>query len=760
MGSRIIIKNLPKKISDEKFKSHFAKIGDITDAKLKYTKDGKFRQFGFIGFKSEDQAQKAIEYFNDTYIDASKLIVELCQPLNDAKKSRPWSKYSKENQKETKNDKKTVGKAANSKKQTKEDKKEKKLEQLLGSLSKDEEFKEFLEANKAIKSKDNIWKNDFNIGSSTEKRENLKSDDEISEAETEKKEKSPQQNGTPNNPETNQIKEVKKDDDDEGDFENGRMFVRNLCYDCKEEDLEKLFATYGPLVEVNMPIDNFSKKPKGFAYITCMFPEKALKAFTDLDGTVYQGRMLHILPAKSKTEQEEQAEKNFKQKKELELKKKSQNSHNWNTLFINQNAVANLMASKYNVDKSQIYNVHTTGKKAGSVAVKLAVGETQIVNDIRKFLVRNNVKLDAFNSNNSERSKTVILIKNLPNDTNETELRDFIKKQKVDGGIKRFVMPEYGIACLIEFNERQEARDAFKKLAYRKFKSVPLYLEWAPVDIFEGDAEEKAKIEDEDKEEATEEVEQQIKKDNEEEKKVEEETDDEDYEENATLFVKNLNFDTNEESIQKLFSKIGKCKATIARKISQNKESLSMGYGFVKFKKASHANEAIKKLQGHNLDGHNLEIKYSNRTVAIDNSVKRKTTKQQKQKSTKILVRNVPFEAKAKEIEELFKVFGELKYVRLPKKVDGAHRGFGFVDFVTLSDAERAFEALCHSTHLFGRRLVLEWAEPEQSQDVEILRQKEEQLSGSRAKRLKKSKILDDLGREEEDLRMDVGGES
>lgn len=81
-------------------------------------------------------------------------------------------------------------------------------------------------------------------------------------------------------------------------------------------------------------------------------------------------------------------------------------------------------------------------------------------------------------------------------------------------------------------------------------------------------------------------------------------------------------------------------------------------------------------------------------------------------------------------MEELFKVFGELKYVRLPKKIDGAHRGFGFVDFVTVNDAERAFESLSQSTHFFGRRLVLEWAEPEQSQDVEILRHREETLSG------------------------------
>lgn len=654
MGSRIIVKNLPKKISDEKFRSHFSKVGEITDAKLKFTKDGKFRQFGFVGFKTDEQAKQAIDYFNSTYIDASKLIVELCQPLNEANKTRPWSKHSKDN-------KKTVAKMETPKIDNKKNKKEDKMEKLLGPLGKDQEFIEFLEANKAIKSKESIWKNDINL----DIKEN-KSSTETANLDEKK----------------NQIEvEEKKatDPEQEPDFENGRLFVRNLCYDCKEDDLEKLFSAYGPLVEVNMPIDNFSKKPKGFAYITCMFPEKAIQAFNDLDGTVYQGRMLHILPAKSKTEAEEIDEKNFKQKKQAELKKKAQSSHNWNTLFINQNSVANLMASKYQVDKSDIYDVHSSGNKNGSAAVKLAVGETQIVNDIRKFLLRNNVKLDAFNSN-SERSKNIILIKNLPNDTTEIELKEFIAKQKVDGGMKRFVMPEYGIACLIEFNERQEARDAFKKLAYRKFKFVPLYLEWAPVDIFEGEG---AKSDNE-------EVEEKNDKKIEKKESKEEESDEDDYEENATLFVKNLNFDTNEDALRKLFSKIGKCKATIARKISHNKETLSMGYGFVKFKKSSDAKEAIKSLQGCELDGHCLEIKFSNRTGTID-SAKKKALKIAKQKSSKILVRNIPFEAKAKEIEELFKVFGELKYVRLPKKIDGAHRGFGFVDFVTQSDAEVIF---------------------------------------------------------------------
>ncbi|MBN3278501.1 RBM19 protein, partial [Polyodon spathula] len=68
--------------------------------------------------------------------------------------------------------------------------------------------------------------------------------------------------------------------------------------------------------------------------------------------------------------------------------------------------------------------------------------------------------------------------------------------------------------------------------------------------------------------------------------------------------------------------------------------------------------------------------------------------------------------------------FGELKTVRLPKKMSGTgtHRGFGFVDFLTKQDAKKAFTALCHSTHLYGRRLVLEWADSEES--VETLRRK------------------------------------
>ena len=65
--------------------------------------------------------------------------------------------------------------------------------------------------------------------------------------------------------------------------------------------------------------------------------------------------------------------------------------------------------------------------------------------------------------------------------------------------------------------------------------------------------------------------------------------------------------------------------------------------------------------------------------------------------------------------------FGQLKTLRVPRKFDGSHRGFAFIDFSTKHDALRAFEELAFS-HLYGRHLVIEWAQDDES--IDALRQK------------------------------------
>lgn len=53
----------------------FAAFGTLTDCGLKFTKDGKFRKFGFVGFKCEEDASNALKHFNKSFVDTSRVTV-------------------------------------------------------------------------------------------------------------------------------------------------------------------------------------------------------------------------------------------------------------------------------------------------------------------------------------------------------------------------------------------------------------------------------------------------------------------------------------------------------------------------------------------------------------------------------------------------------------------------------------------------------------------------------------------------------------
>ena len=467
-----------------------------------------------------------------------------------------------------------------------------------------------------------------------------------------------------------------------------------------------------------------------------------MQAYTKLDGSTFQGRLLHIIPGKPPKgeEEEEQANNNYKQKKADKMKKEANSSHNWNSLFLGSSAVADIMSDKFNVSKEDVL----LSAGASSAAVRLALGETQIVEETRQFLEAEGVKLDAF-ERSTKRSKTIILVKNLPAQTSVESLRN---KFAQFGQLQRLVLPPNCPTALVEFVEPTEARTAFRSCAYINFNGNPLYLEWAPEDSFNADAKPMA-----------------VKP-----KQAESEIVDK---ENTTLFIKNLNFDTTEESLKDF---IGKCFSLFVRfliydilkqfvteeslgqglihdiSIAKKKDvknlgqMLSMGYGFVQFKTTQAANEALKNLQHKVLEGHSVEIKRSNR-AETNETVKsaRKVTQNPGKVSNKLVVRNVPFEATQKEVRDIFATFGQLKSVRLPKKVTGSHRGFAFVEFLSEDEAKKAFDKLCHSTHLYGRRLVLEWASQEET--LEELRKRTAQQFDDQptAKRLKKSKLIESV---------------
>lgn len=263
-----------------------------------------------------------------------------------------------------------------------------------------------------------------------------------------------------------------------------------------------------------------------------------------------------------------------------------------------------------------------------SAAVRLALGETQIVMEMKKFLEENDVQLSAFDKDPKQRSKTIILAKNLPADTSVSDLKPLFSKF---GLIGRIVLPPSGVTAIIEFLDPSEARQAFKKLAYSKFKNLPLYLEWAPEGTFttktNGEAvkSEQNNNEKADKEEEagnSSKVEDLVSNETPTNTEVSSENlveeDDDEAEPETTLFLRNLNFKTREDVIREHFKRLGAIhmiQVAIRKNPENPKEKVSLGYGFIQFKKKVTAEKALKTMQFTQIDGNQVELKRSDRTL-------------------------------------------------------------------------------------------------------------------------------------------------
>lgn len=80
------------------------------------------------------------------------------------------------------------------------------------------------------------------------------------------------------------------------------IYVGNLSYRATEEDLRSVFADYGTIERIVLPMDRETGRMRGFAFVDMTEDAQEDAAITELDGAEWMGRQLRVNKAKPREE--------------------------------------------------------------------------------------------------------------------------------------------------------------------------------------------------------------------------------------------------------------------------------------------------------------------------------------------------------------------------------------------------------------------------------------------------------------------------
>ncbi|XP_070550742.1 RNA-binding protein 28-like isoform X1 [Ptychodera flava] len=285
--SRLIVRNLSFKCSEEDLKEVFSEFGQISEVSIPKKSDGKMFGFGFVQFSNVIEATKAVKKVNMKEIKGRPVAVDWAVP-----KVKYEAAVKQEEENQPKQSQSTES----------------------GDSDEDVEQQETMDSEDSDKEDESEGDGSEDGDHSNSDDDDDKSDDEWSDDENSEDE-SPQK---PKEPPPCDISEQKT------------LFVRNIPFEAEEEDISEKFEEYGKIRYCKLLIDPDTERSRGVAFIKFQKTEDAQKCFEkseEMDsktgGISIDGRRLVISMAVSKDD----AEKMKKDKKKKKTGKDNRNLH-------------------------------------------------------------------------------------------------------------------------------------------------------------------------------------------------------------------------------------------------------------------------------------------------------------------------------------------------------------------------------------------------------------------------------------------------
>ena len=80
------------------------------------------------------------------------------------------------------------------------------------------------------------------------------------------------------------------------------IYISNLGFNLKDEDLKKLFAAYGTVTSAKVITDKETNQSRGFGFVEISEDDAGQRAITELNGTNADGRTLKVSEARPREE--------------------------------------------------------------------------------------------------------------------------------------------------------------------------------------------------------------------------------------------------------------------------------------------------------------------------------------------------------------------------------------------------------------------------------------------------------------------------
>ncbi|XP_029910201.1 RNA-binding protein 28 isoform X2 [Myripristis murdjan] len=318
LKSRLIIRNLSFKCSEEDLKQTFAKFGTVLEAKIPLKPDGKMRGFAFVLFKNVCEAGRALNAMNLKEIKGRQVAVDWAVPKDKFVATQPPpSTGPKKTEKATAGQPHTDSDSEEEEEEEKEDGGQKKQ---AAPPTKKISSKPAAQQMKKSQLEDE--------DDSEDDSEEEEDDDDDDEDEVEEREDAESQEGEDNDESSLESDDDHDEDDDDeedeeleeelerkktqkkllpSDVKEGRtVFIRNLSFDTEEEGLEEVLLQYGELNYIKIVLHPDTDHSKGCAFAQFKSKEAADKCIAaaqdeaESGGIRVDGRKLLIVAAVSR----------------------------------------------------------------------------------------------------------------------------------------------------------------------------------------------------------------------------------------------------------------------------------------------------------------------------------------------------------------------------------------------------------------------------------------------------------------------------